>query len=669
MNFISKLFFTFAFLFISSVPKSVSASNTSDTTNIEKLWLLDSLQKNNENERVDKGLNELRSTINDQTPNTEQVLFYALEGERFSNQSNMKGAIRSFEKLLDIPSNSLDRKVALIQAKGINDLGIEYMHNGELEKAKKAHFKSLEIYQAYDDPQGGSFNYGNLSIIYKEQKQIDSAMYYLSEATKMAILAKDTLGIAYHSLSHGILLIDNHEPIKGLKELSKSKYLFQNLNNDHMIHYTNRIMAGGYKSIKDYTKAKELLATSKDYYEQTKDLKRLGQTNLTIGEMYFELDQLDSGYSFIKEGIICFETSRYVKGLVKAFHLSGEYFAEKGEYDKAIDLYQRSLSLSKGKYKGMTSNSKLALARINYHQKDYQKAYQLTEEAYKISNGSLNEGTEMSYFKLMYELNAQFGNYKKALYYLEQLDKKKSESFIQERANEVARIEYNSKLMYEQERFLLKQEQERALFQNQLENERLIKYVAILITALVLVILLALYRSYQQRKRTNVELLKKNNEISELRLSEKELAEETLALKERELATITMLSHERNTLLDQLNNQISKLSGKVDDEVIPDIKDIKKTIKLNLSDDSWSDFTYQFEKVHPRFFEKLKTKYPLLTQRDHKICAYLRVGMERKEIATVSNMTPEAVKKTLYRIKKKMDLTADDNLRELVMGL
>ncbi|OHX67920.1 tetratricopeptide repeat protein [Flammeovirga pacifica] len=669
MHSTSKLFLITALLFITHFPLVVMSADKADSLLINKLWELNTLLGNNKTEQVSLGLNNVRSHIGTQSTASEKVLFYATEGELYSQKSDHKNAIKSFEELLNISHESLTSEIALIQAKAINDLGIDYMNNGEVEKAKQAHFLSLKIYKKYNNAQGGSFNYGNLSIIYKELKQIDSAMYYLSEATKMAILAKDTLGIAYHSLSHGILLIDNHKPIKGLKELNQARQIFEDFDQNSMVYYTNRIIASSYKSIRDYSKAKRLLMESLQYYEKIKDVKRLGQTNLSIGEIYFALGELDSGYTYIKEGIVHLKTAGYVKGIINGYHLSGLYYKQKGNLEEAVNYYNRSLSLSKGKYKGMNANSTLALANIFYQQKEYQKAKKYAEKAYEISNGSLSEGIEMSYYKIMYDLNKTFGSYKEALHYLELLDRKKSESFIQERANEVARIEYNTKLTYEKERFELKQEQDRALFQSQLENERLVKYVFILIALLFFGILLVVYRSFKIRKRTNKELLKKNNEINQLRESEKELAEETLSLKERELTTITMLSHERNTLLDQLNNQIGDLSGKVNDEVIPDIKDIKKTIKMNLSDDSWSEFTYQFERVHPRFFELLKTRFPQLTQRDQKICAYLRVGMERKEIAIVSNMSPEAVKKTLYRIKKKMDLTGEDNLREFVMGL
>ena len=198
-----------------------------------------------------------------------------------------------------------------------------------------------------------------------------------------------------------------------------------------------------------------------------------------------------------------------------------------------------------------------------------------------------------------------------------------------------------------------------------------------------MVILGLLYRSYLIKQKSNNELkhknelialkndelVNKNEEINGLRQAEQKMAEETLALKERELTTITMLSHEKNTLLEQLGSQIGDLSSKVNDDVIPDLKEIKRTINTNLNQESWSMFVYQFEKVHPAFFSQLKERFPVITQHDLRLSAYLKVGMDNKEIARISNITNEGVKKSINRLKKKMNLGPEDDLRDFLIRL
>lgn len=668
MTYINKVFLFLLLFFIGLTPIKVTFAQTGSNQIVEKLFVIDSLLSLNKLNDVRQGLDNIEPEISE-TNLGEVILFYCIKGDFLLNLSQLDSCIQYYEMALSINAKSVGRKIGLFQAKAVNDLGIAYYRKGEFEKAKKVHFRSLELYEKYNEPIGGSYNYGNLSIIYKELKQIDSALYYLEEAGRMALQANDSLGVGYHALNHGILLVDNSKPIEGLEKLNAAHQVFHRMGDNNMKYYTIKMMAGAYRSIKDYEKAKSLLLEARAYYKVKNLLSRVGQVDISIAENYFQFKQLDSGYYYVKKGIKNIENTHLKKSLLVAYSLLGRYFVAIGNNDEALMQYEKILEHSHNKYKGMGSNAMLAIGDINFMKGNYATALKYGTQAFELSNGSLSLGGMKDYYSLMYRTHKKRNAYKQSLYYLEKLKEINLKNFNQKRAIEVARIEYDAQLMIEKERIEQEQAKEVQEFQSQLEKEKLLIQALLIVGLLLLVIFFILYRSYQIKKRANLELIRKNSQINELRSSEKEWSEEAIALKERELATITMLSHERNTILEQLDVQVGELSCKVDENVLGDIKMIKKTIKHNLNDDSWQHFTYQFEKVHPKFFITLKTKYEALTQRDHKICAYLRVGMERKEIATVSNMTPEAVKKSLYRIKKKMGLTAKENLREHMMNL
>lgn len=236
---------------------------------------------------------------------------------------------------------------------------------------------------------------------------------------------------------------------------------------------------------------------------------------------------------------------------------------------------------------------------------------------------------------------------------------------------------------FQKERDSTEFEQQRATlaFEKEIEREKWIQYSFFGLAVFLGIIALLSYRSFLVKKEKNKslahknelikikneELTSKNSVINDLRVSEKTLAEETLALKERELTTVTMLSHEKNTILERLGEQIGLLSSKVDQEVLIDLKEIKKIIKSGLNEETWTMFMYQFEKVHPQFYNKLRTDHPTLTQHDLRLCAYLRVGMDNKEIANVFNVTTASVKKSINRMKKKMELDATVDLRDFLL--
>ena len=241
--------------------------------------------------------------------------------------------------------------------------------------------------------------------------------------------------------------------------------------------------------------------------------------------------------------------------------------------------------------------------------------------------------------------------------------------YNEEQTRKITRLIDEHEFQQERDSIAFEQEKTELTYKQEIQKRKVINQAAIGGGLLSLVILLILYRSNQLKKQKNKELFEKNEAISQLRDTEKKMSEETLALKERELTAITMLSHERNSLLKQLGDQIGGLSDKVDDEVIPDLREIKRTIKSNLNDESWSTFMYQFEKVHPDFFNVLKSKFPAITQHDLRLCAYIKVGMDNKEIANISNVTTPSVKKSINRLKKKMGLDVETDLRQFLMKM
>ena len=62
----------------------------------------------------------------------------------------------------------------------------------------------------------------------------------------------------------------------------------------------------------------------------------------------------------------------------------------------------------------------------------------------------------------------------------------------------------------------------------------------------------------------------------------------------------------------------------------------------------------------------LKDNYPTLGKVDRRICAYLKMGLRTKEIASLMNMTPRSVEMTRHRIRRKMGLSRTDNLSSLL---
>ena len=67
-----------------------------------------------------------------------------------------------------------------------------------------------------------------------------------------------------------------------------------------------------------------------------------------------------------------------------------------------------------------------------------------------------------------------------------------------------------------------------------------------------------------------------------------------------------------------------------------------------------------FVKFYTGYF--LDEKFPELTNIERKVCAMLKLGMSSKNIAAITMTQSESVDITRSRLRKKLNLTRDENL-------
>ena len=170
-----------------------------------------------------------------------------------------------------------------------------------------------------------------------------------------------------------------------------------------------------------------------------------------------------------------------------------------------------------------------------------------------------------------------------------------------------------------------------------------------------------------------VELMARINtslRIREQNLAIQQLLKSEIELKNRKLTTTSMLIVEQNNLLngffDELN-VIEKKAHSVCNQLAPQVGDLKRRIQNYFDiDKSWDTFKFHFEEVHPKFFDIIQELGEDISHKDLKLCAYLKLGMDNKEIANLLNITASSARVTLSRLKKKLNIAEGDNLREVI---
>jgi predicted DNA-binding protein YlxM (UPF0122 family) len=144
--------------------------------------------------------------------------------------------------------------------------------------------------------------------------------------------------------------------------------------------------------------------------------------------------------------------------------------------------------------------------------------------------------------------------------------------------------------------------------------------------------------------------------------NEKHLAE--IQYKNVELANSTICLVNKNEILSEIKD---KLKSNHKDETI---HEVVQFINANTDiDQDWRKFRVTFAEVHDGFFDRLQSSFPQLTDHDVRISAYLRLNLSSREIAGLMNVTQEATNKSRQRLRKKLNLEPEADLREFLKSV
>lgn len=193
----------------------------------------------------------------------------------------------------------------------------------------------------------------------------------------------------------------------------------------------------------------------------------------------------------------------------------------------------------------------------------------------------------------------------------------------------------------------------------------------ILILTLFTLFINKLYTNYYRKQQIKyVEETKKELALKELSTT-KALMEaknnqlnQRIENKNRELAISTMSIIKKNTLLGSIKDQLTNVDN------LSGLKEVIRNIDQSIkNDDDWKFFEEAFNNADQDFLKKVKDLHPNLTPNDLRLCAYLRLNLSSKEIATLLNISAKSVEIKRYRLRKRMNLGRGTNLIGYILSV
>lgn len=497
-----------------------------------------------------------------------------------------------------------------------------------------------------------------------------------------------------------LLLMKSGQPDSALHLARTAIKLVDAANYEYDYRRLQRIAINCSTDTIDYFSTYKAYREQLQFYEKMNDSINIANTCVTLGTIFSMLGEYQKAIDYQKRADLLYRHLGKNEYVIKNTLNIANCYQELGEHQKSTrllkDILKDPVTLQDTAFHLEVLASVCTYHENTYEQEKYtREAYQLSlsyGRKYPILKSHINMG---AFFLQQAQIDSALSFYRKASDYLKQHENKEllipvfngmSNCFQAKKQWDSAFIYLNTARYYE-DSFksnmlpqMYRMENRIAIdgYENTLrkQQEEANMHRLILIQILVLVILSAIFICYLlwiQRRKVLMKKRMKELENKELstRLENEELRHRLeLEAKDRELTSNAIILTEKNKVLKDLTNRINsrKEAGDIAPATALELRSRISACSGN-EDSEWQNFRVHFEQVHPNFFCQLKENYPSLTENELRLCAYLRTGMERKQIATMLSIQPDTVKKNCVRMRKKFPLRTEDSLEDFLRKL
>ncbi|MEO7989433.1 MAG: tetratricopeptide repeat protein [Chryseolinea sp.] len=437
----------------------------------------------------------------------------------------------------------------------------------------------------------------------------------------------------------------------------------------------NIYLARYYNKVGNAPKAIEFLLKALSYYEKEQDAGRAAICLNNIGVIYLSQDELEEARDHFNKAYAVWGKLNDKSGIVRALNNIASVYEKEKNDSLALDYYTRALKLCEEiQDKPFTSLILNSVGLIHLRMKDYETSMKFQERALQLAIETEDEILQAQSYGAMSEIYAAQSQPEKALTIakkgLEHALKVTSKTELLDSYNRVYKayeklndyrkaFEFQSlylalndslknsenigsieklKSRYE----LDKKESEITLLMQRHQAEALRRNMFIVALTGLLIIGLLLYNRFRL------------------------IVKRKFALKRQQLTLYTQSLIEKSETINRINMELEQFKSNCSNEDVQ-IAKIDKILQSNiLTDEDWENFKKAFEDIYPAFFSKLRYKYPTITVSELRLSALIKLKLSIKEIASMLGISPDSVKTSRYRFKKKLGLTENETVEEFI---
>jgi len=440
-----------------------------------------------------------------------------------------------------------------------------------------------------------------------------------------------TIGTTYFNLENNVKALEYYR--KGLEKINRLAVTDPEypVDDKRLIIYIN--MGGAYLSSRDFEKARQNFEKALEMNRKINNQVYYGVLYNNLGIVFKEKKDFIRAYDYYNKCLEIRTTLADTAGLAQVYNNLGDYYYLTGDFNKAIEVLDKALNFSR-----RAGNIRSQMKAANFLNMAYEKA------------GLYGEALSMH--KLFKQLNDSIIN--------------------SEQIENTARLE----LQYQYEKQRKESELRQEILLARKERKSLIFLIIAGLLLFSFIIVLLLNRNQRIRikqaklHQASLELESRNLNLEKQNLLlEKQNLELELDFRNKELATHVMYLLKKNEFIASITEKLLAQKPLMLPENKSWMQEIVREMKSNIDNTVWGEFEVRFQQVHKDFYLKLSEKYPDLTPNETKLCAFLRLNMTTKDISAITFQSLKSIQVARARLRKKMDITRDDNLVTLLQSL
>jgi len=162
-------------------------------------------------------------------------------------------------------------------------------------------------------------------------------------------------------------------------------------------------------------------------------------------------------------------------------------------------------------------------------------------------------------------------------------------------------------------------------------------------------------------------LMKETVEQTKLQLT---YLESELSSKNKQINSYFFNFQQKNSCISELQTIVMDIERALPEDKKDIVKELKANVKNSLVvEKKWEDFHSYFEESQIGANAVLMARHPDLKPNDLKICSLIRLNLTIKESANILGISPESLKTSRYRLRKKLCLEPKQNIINYLISL